>query len=61
MKERKDRGCEIAPRPQKQQFLKNSSPTIFIILFFQFIVPAAATAIYYESLLRYLSENQICL
>ena len=61
MRDGKDRGCQIAPRPQKQQFLKKPSPTIFIILFFQFIVPAVATVNYYESLLRYLSEDQICL
>ena len=61
MKDGRDRGYQIAPRRQKKQFLKKPSRTIFIILFFQFIAPAVATVNYYESLLKYLSENQICL
>ena len=61
MKQGRDRRYQIVPRRQKKQFLKKPSPTIFIILFFQFIVPAVATVNYYESLLRYLPENQICL
>ena len=57
MKGGRDRECQIAPRPRKKKFLKKPSPTIYKILFFQFIVPTDATVSYYDSLLRYLSEN----
>ena len=57
MKGGRDRECQIAPRPRKKQFLKKPSPTIYKILFFQFNVPTDATVSYYDSLLRYLSEN----